>query len=91
MERRSSRREFLKKGIRAGGALAAPALVARWGYGREGGAPPTDRIRVAHLGVGGRGLSLLSQSLSASEVEVAAVCDVDSVHLGRRGRRPGGR
>lgn len=91
MERRSSRREFLKKGIRAGGALAAPALVARWGYGREGGAPPAERIRVAHLGVGGRGLSLLSQSLSTPDVEVAAVCDVDSVHLGKAREAAGGK
>jgi predicted dehydrogenase len=80
----STRRDFLGKGARVGAALlAAPFVGSRWGYGREGGVPPGERVRLAHVGLGGRGSSLLSQSLGTAGVAVAGVCDVFAPHRER--------
>jgi myo-inositol 2-dehydrogenase / D-chiro-inositol 1-dehydrogenase len=79
-ERKSNRREFLRKSVAVGAGLAAPAVFTRPGWGRTA-APPTERIAVAHIGIGGRGSFLLEQSKGSPDVEVAAVCDVDRDHL----------
>jgi len=69
-----NRRNFLKT------AAAAPALL------RAAGA--NDRIRVAIIGVNSRGFSLMKSLLTmgADNVEVAALCDVDSVVLAKRAK-----
>jgi predicted dehydrogenase len=77
----STRREFLGKTARAGLVLGAPAIAARWGFGSEGGGPPSRRIRIAHVGIGGRGSGLLQQSLGTPDVQVVGLSDVDSDHL----------
>jgi predicted dehydrogenase len=58
-------------------------VAVGWGLGGEEGTPPTQRLRVGHIGLGGRGSSLLEWSLGAADVEVVAVCDVDRTHLER--------
>ena len=80
-EQRTTRRRFLETLVATGGLIAAPAIATRWGFGAEGGAPPSGRIRIAHIGIGGRGSWLLSQSLETAEVEVVGLCDVDQKHL----------
>lgn len=40
-----------------------------------------DRIRVAFIGVGGRGAENLAEVIASEQVEVAALCDVDDRHL----------
>ena len=79
----STRRQFLGTAARAGLALGAPAIAARWGFGAEPGAPPRGKIRIAHVGIGGRGTFLLQQSLGTGDVQVVGVADVDSDHLAR--------
>ncbi len=75
-DRTTTRRDFLQRGLAAGALVAAPALL-------RGGPPPSERVRVGHIGLGGRGSSLLAQSLKTSDVDVLAVCDVDRSHLDR--------
>jgi len=75
---KTTRREFLEKSI-AGAATLAAASCARGGpreaaFRRSG---PNDRLRMAVVGVRGRGAAHVSTWLRMSDVEVAAVCDVD--------------
>jgi len=75
------RRAFLKtagKGILGTGL--GLLVLPRWARG----AAPSDRIRVASIGVRGRGNSLLVGCLRQSDVEVVAVCDVDGHVLAQR-------
>jgi predicted dehydrogenase len=65
---RLGRRTFLKTSAAAVGTLAI-ASSSR--------AAPGDRIRVAVMGVRGRGMAHVNDFLRMKDVEVAAVCDVD--------------
>jgi predicted dehydrogenase len=76
----SNRRDFLKT---SSAAIAAAAISAAPAVARSA-ASPNDRIRVAVVGVGGRGRvshcgALLA--LSAENVEIAALCDCDENRL----------
>jgi predicted dehydrogenase len=75
MPDRVSRRDFLV----GSGALALGALS----YGRVYGA--NEKLRVAAVGVGGKGWSDLTEVAASPHVLVAALCDVDEAkeHLGR--------
>src|SRR5262249_2257084 len=72
---RVSRRDFLV----GSGALALGALS----YDRVYGA--NEKLRVAPVGVGGKGWSDLTEVAASPHVLVAALCDVDETkeHLGR--------
>jgi predicted dehydrogenase len=72
-----SRRTFL--GSVAGGLTALTALNRRV-LARQ---RPNDQIVMGMIGVGGQGTSRLRQFLQHPDVRVAAVCDVDSMHLDR--------
>ncbi len=43
-------------------------------------AAPSDRVRVAHIGLGGMGLNHLNWFANLPEVEIVALCDVDDTH-----------
>ncbi len=78
---RRDRRAFLRGVASAAatafvGGCAGPAPVARPARRRVG-----DRLRTAHVGVGGMGGADLSSIASHPRVEVAALCDVDARHL----------
>lgn len=70
------RRTFL---LSSAGALAAPAFPAN----KRG---PNDRIRVAIVGLRGRGRDHIKafNALASQNVEIAAMCDVDSNLLAQR-------
>jgi len=51
------------------------------------GIAPSDRIRVAHIGLGGQGNSHVNWFHALSEVETVALCDVDSIILGETRKR----
>ncbi len=48
---------------------------------------PSDRVRVAHIGLGGQGNSHLDWFNALPDVEVVALCDVDKVRLGKTQKR----
>lgn len=71
-----SRRRFIQSGLTATAALSAvrPAL----------GAPgANDRIRIAMIGTGGRGLSHIGSMAKhkAKDIDLVAICDVDDAQL----------
>lgn len=68
-----SRRSFLN--ITAG--LAASPLIGA----SRGWMGANDRIRVAVMGMGGRGGNLMTLSAKAQNVEVAAICDPDESRM----------
>lgn len=69
-----NRRDFLKKSsLAALGFTILPSLAGK--------AAPSDRLRVAHIGLGGMGNNHMNWFANLPEVEIAALCDVDSNHL----------
>ncbi|NQT11314.1 MAG: twin-arginine translocation signal domain-containing protein, partial [Planctomycetes bacterium] len=69
-ENKTSRRRFL--GTAAG--VAALAVVPRHVLGGPGQTPPSEKLNIAGIGVGGRGAG----DLQALESEnIVALCDVD--------------
>lgn len=69
-----NRREFLKKSsIGFMGFALAPYL------GRK--VVASDRLRVAHIGLGGMGNQHMKWFAGLPEVEIVALCDVDETHL----------
>jgi predicted dehydrogenase len=62
--------------------VAAAGLTAA-SYRALGGAPPSDRIRMGFVGLGGMGTGRLKQFMEHADVAAVAVCDLDRKHLER--------
>jgi|GEM_PF-1613816 len=68
------RREFLKQsGL---GLLGLTILPSAFGK-----VAPSDRLRVAHIGVAGMGNNHMKWFSELPEVDIVALCDVDETHL----------
>jgi predicted dehydrogenase len=68
------RRDFLKKSSAGIAGLAfMPSLNQQ--------VPPSDRIRIAHIGVGSMGKNHIHWFAGLPEAEIVAVCDLDQPHL----------
>jgi predicted dehydrogenase len=48
---------------------------------------PSDKVRVAHIGLGGQGNAHLDWFNALSDVEVVALCDIDKIRLGETQKR----
>ncbi len=70
-----SRRSFLGSGLAGGALLSLPAAV--YHSALLAADPPSERVRIGCIGVGGQGTANLRKFLKS----VTAVCDVDSTHL----------
>ncbi len=69
----SSRRHFLKSSSLAALGLAlSPSLKA---------IAPSDKLRIAHIGLGGMGNAHMNWFANIPEVDIVALCDVDAYHL----------
>src|ERR1044072_5821926 len=68
-----SRRSFLKNG-----ALTAASfmIIPRHVLGGKGYIAPSDRLRIAGIGVGGKGQSDIAE-FAKGRVDIAFLCDVD--------------
>jgi len=77
MKRASSlnRRSFLR---RVAALAAAPCVVPASALGAEGRPAPSSRIVMGSVGLGGQGDRDLRAFLGHAEVQIAALCDVDS-------------
>src|SRR6478609_769067 len=74
MNHQINRRDFLKKGaIGALGFTILPSLLTR--------AAASDRLRIAHIGLGGMGNNHMGWFAALPDVEIVALCDVDQDHL----------
>jgi len=70
-----TRRSFLET---AGTAGATLTILPSFSYGSA----PSDRLRTAHIGVGGMGASDLRSISGHSNVDVVGLCDIDDGQLG---------
>lgn len=71
-----SRRNFLRTAAVAGGAMAFPHVVRASALGLGGATPPSERIVLGGIGIGGRGQYVLSWMMREADVQFVAVCDV---------------
>lgn len=90
----TSRRTFLKQTSLASAVLAVPTLIPASALGANGGTPPSERVNMGFIGLGGQGTGHLLGGawtyvpggyVARSDVQVLAVCDV------RRERRTSAR
>src|SRR5262249_31703550 len=74
MKKRSAitRRHFLGA---AGTALATVTIVPRHAVARSGETPPSEKLNIAGIGVGGQGRGDLE---AVSSQNIVALCDVDT-------------
>ena len=80
---RCTRRAFLKA---AAAAAAAPSVIASSTWGAAGALPPSERLHVGFIGVGGQGgghltggpWSIQGGFVARGDVHVPCVCDVDA-------------
>lgn len=70
-----NRRQFLSRAALAGAALAAPTFVPGTALGLNGAVPPSERIVLGGIGVGGRGTGVLNWMLPEKDVQFVAICD----------------
>lgn len=70
----SNRRDFLKN---SGLGILGYSLLPK----TFGKAPASDRLRVAHIGVGGMGNNHMEWFAGLKDAQVVALCDVDALHL----------
>lgn len=71
-----SRRSFLNDAVKAGAAMSAFTIVPRHVLGR-GFIPPSDKVNVACIGVGGMGASDVRGMAALADVNIHTLCDVD--------------
>jgi predicted dehydrogenase len=70
-----SRRGFLKTLAGSGAALALPTIIPARALGRDGAVPPSERILLGGIGLGGRGTGVLGWMLGEKDVQFLAICD----------------
>jgi hypothetical protein len=73
-----SRRSFIQKSAGAAALLTMPTIIPARAFGAN------DKIRMAVLGVNGRGTAHIEGFMNLPEVEVACLCDPDLVVLAKR-------
>jgi len=82
-----NRREFLetsgKAALGVGLGVAAADSLATPTYAQGTKVPANDRISLGCIGMGGMGMGNMRGFMGHPDVEVVAVCDVDSNHLDR--------
>jgi predicted dehydrogenase len=69
-----NRRVFIKQGGTAAIGLAFLPRIVR-------NVAPSDKVRIAHIGVGGMGNEHMNWFAALPEVDIVALCDVDQEHL----------
>ncbi len=91
-----SRREFLDKSGKAALGLAAASVIAGPAFAQNTSTSANEKIVIGAIGMGGMGMHNMNQFLNMPDVEVAAVCDVDSGRMNhaaaevekRKGKKP---
>lgn len=76
-----TRRAFLASNLIAAAGLPAAATLLRGDEPKK--EPPSERVRLGFIGLGGMGSGTLGGMLGQPDVEVRAVCDVYEPHAGR--------
>jgi len=74
-----NRRQFLKGSAATAAAAAAFSIVPRHVLGAEGVKPPSEKLNIAGIGIGGQGGGVLKELAGEN---IVALCDVDSRKAG---------
>ena len=78
---KTTRRQWLQTAAQASaGALAFPYVVPASALGKGGEVAPSNRIVMGAIGTGGQGRGNLGRFLGFKEIQVVAVCDVETNH-----------
>ena len=82
MLKNSTRRDFLKYASNiATGVIVLPQIIPATALGMGGKLPPSDRIVMGAIGLGGQGTNNLRDFLTrVKELQFVSVCDVDTNH-----------
>ncbi|MBM3334933.1 Gfo/Idh/MocA family oxidoreductase, partial [Candidatus Sumerlaeota bacterium] len=76
------RRSFLKSIGAAASVCSAPAIIPASALGREQNVAPSERVGVGMIGLGRQAhLINMKQFLAMPDVQIVAICDVDSWRL----------
>jgi len=79
-----SRRQFLKRASTiAAGAMGFPYVIQSTALGKGTRLAPSNRIVMGCIGVGSMGTGDMRAFLTKDEVQIVAVCDVDTKHRTR--------
>lgn len=70
-----SRRNVLKAGCAAAAGFAAPVVIPSTALGDNDAPPPSERVTLGHIGVGGRGTYLMNSIRGARGIQSLAVAD----------------
>lgn len=74
-----SRRDFLKRSTAAlTTAITVPFIVPSSVFGGNGSVPPSERIVMGGIGLGGQGTRDMQNFMTCADVQFVAVCDVDT-------------
>jgi len=71
-KKKLTRRQFIKT---AAGTIAAPYIIKSTALGNSTTPPPSRRVTLGHIGVGGQGSWLLNNFLQLQDCQSVAVCD----------------
>ena len=74
LKNKQSRREFIKSSTVA---AAAFTIVPRFVLGGKGFIPPSDKLTIASIGVGGKGGDDIAHFYATGKADIAFLCDVD--------------
>jgi predicted dehydrogenase len=78
------RRNFIKQTAMASGMIAIPMIIPTGCTSKKNGkTPPSDRIVMGGIGLGGMGKGDMSNFLKMDDVQYVAVCDVDKSQIGK--------
>lgn len=81
MNSQTTRRKFLRQSVQSVlGVTILPKLLSAK-------TPASDRLRIAHIGLGGMGNSHVRWFANIPEVEIVALCDVDQLRLEQSANR----
>ncbi|MFH1739552.1 MAG: Gfo/Idh/MocA family oxidoreductase [bacterium] len=72
---KATRRQFLQTTAGAGAVLMAPTIVPSSVFGWGGATPPSERVILGGIGVGGRGSYDLRRLMEQPDVRFVAICD----------------
>jgi len=82
MDNKSTRRNFLRNSLSlVAGTIVLPHIIPSSAMGMNGVVAPSDRIVMGSIGVGSQGTSNLKNFIRFKEVQIVALCDLDSSHL----------
>ncbi len=78
----STRRSFLRTTALGTAALPLfPTLLTQPASAQAGAKPPLERVRLGFIGLGERGRNHLQQAIYRPDIQITALCDIDSMSL----------